>query len=140
MVRAQFHQTNDHLALKLEGRLVSARAVEVKSLVSRHFVPNDLLVDVSEVTYVDPVGERLFLWLRDLQAKFVAETCHARDIRERLQLALQGDADRSVPSLTEVHHPQAAPSPAWASSPDSPGRGLLRRRRICPAYIQRKRR
>jgi hypothetical protein len=123
MVRAQFHQTNHHLALKQEGRVVSARAVEVKSLVSRHFVPNGLLVDVSEVTYVDPAGEQLFLWLRDLQAKFVAETCHARDIRESLQLTLQEDADRSVPSLTEMHHPQAAPSPARASSPDSPGRG-----------------
>jgi len=53
MVRAQFHQTNDHLACKLEGWLGSARAVEVKSLFSRHSVLNGSLVDMSYVPYVD---------------------------------------------------------------------------------------
>jgi len=106
MVRAQFHQTNDHLALKLEGRLVSARAVEAKSLVSRHFVPNGLLVDMSYVPYVDSIGAQLLLWLHDLHAEFVAETRYARDICERLHLTLKGDADKSVPSATEVHPPR----------------------------------
>jgi len=91
--------------------------------VSRHFVPNGLLVDLSEVTYIDSVGEQLLLWLRNSQAKFVAETYHARDICERLQLTFQGDADSSVPTLTEMHPPQAAHHPARASSPDSLGRG-----------------
>ena len=44
MLRAAFSHENDGLALKLEGQLVSAWAVQVKSLVSRHFVPNGLLV------------------------------------------------------------------------------------------------
>src|ERR1700739_1484378 len=88
MLRAAFNHKNDGLALKLEGRLVGAWAVEVKSLLSRHFVSKGLLVDVSEITYIDSVGEQLFLWLRDLQAKFVAETCYARDVCERLQLDL----------------------------------------------------
>ena len=111
MLRAAFSHKNDGLTLKLQGRLVGAWAVEVKSLVARHFVPNGLLVDLSEVTYVDSVGEQLLLWLRDSQAKFVAETCHARDICERLQLALQGDADTFVSPLTEIHFPQTAPLP-----------------------------
>ena len=109
MLRAEFNQRNNGLVLKLEGRLVSAWAVQVKSLVSRHFVTNGLLVDMSEVTYVDSVGEQLLLWLRDLNARFVAETCYARDICERLHLTLEGDADRSVLSVTEVHPPPAAP-------------------------------
>jgi hypothetical protein len=125
MVRAQFQLTNEHLALKLEGRLVSAWALQVKTLVSRHFVPNGLLVDLSEVTYVDSVGEQLVLWLRDSQANFVAETCHARDICERLHLTPIGGADRPVLSATEVlPSSTVAPHPARASSPDSPGRGL----------------
>ena len=141
MLRAEFNQRNNRLVLKLEGRLVSAWAVQVKSLVSRHFVTNGLLVDMSEVIYVDSVGEQLLLWLHGLNAKFVAETCYARDICERLHLTLKGDADRPVPSATEVlPSSTVAPSPARAISPDSPGRGPLRRRRVCLASIQLRRR
>lgn len=105
MLRAELNQRNTDLVLKLEGRLVSGWAVQVKSLVSRHFVPNGLFVEMSEVTYVDSVGEQLLLWLRDLRAEFVAETCYARDICQRLHLTLKGDADRLVPSATEVLPP-----------------------------------
>lgn len=112
MLRARFDRRSNGPALKLEGRLVAAWAVQVKSLLSRHFIPNGLLVDMSEVIYVDSVGEQLLLWLRDLHAKFVAETCYARDICERLHLTLKGDADRPVPSATEV-----LPSPTVAPLP-----------------------
>jgi ABC-type transporter Mla MlaB component len=90
MIRAEFIQRNEGRALKLEGRLVGAWAVQVKSLLSRHFVSHGFLVDVSQVTYVDSVGEQLLTWLCDLHAKFVAETGYARDICEKLQLDLQG--------------------------------------------------
>ena len=102
MLRAEFDQRNNGLVLKLEGRLVSGWALQVKSLLARHFVPNGLLVDMSEVTYLDSVGEQLLLWLRDLHAKFLAETCYARDICEQLHLTLKGDAGRPVPSATGV--------------------------------------
>jgi len=90
MIRAKFIQRNEGRALKLEGRLVGAWAVQVKSLLSRHFVSHGFLVDVSEVTYVDSVGEQLLVWLGDLRAKFVAETGYARNVCEKLQLDLQG--------------------------------------------------
>ena len=124
MLRAQLDQSSEGLALRLEGQLVSAWAVQVKAHVSRHFVANGLLVDMSAVTYVDSTGEQLLLWLRDLQAKFVAETCYARDICERLHLNHKGDADGSIPSVTEVHPPPAPPPP--------PGRSLLTRPGAAP--------
>jgi hypothetical protein len=105
MLRAQFDRTNDGLVLTLRGRLVGAWAVQVKSLVSRHFVPNGLFVDISEVLYVDSVGQQLLLWLRDLHSKFVAKSCYARDVCERLRLDAQdvvGDADGHVPSVAKV--------------------------------------
>ena len=89
MLRAEFNQRKTPLELKLEGRLVGPWAVQVKSLVSRHFIPAGLLVDISEVTYVDSVGEQLLTWLRNMRASFVAETCYARDVCERLQLTLR---------------------------------------------------
>lgn len=106
MIQAQFHKTNDHLALKLEGRLVSAWAVQVKTLVSRHFVPNGLLVDMSYVTDVDSIGAQLLLWLNDLHAEFVAESGYARDICEQLHLKLKEAADNPAPSVTQVLSPR----------------------------------
>jgi len=103
MHRAEFDHRSNGLALKLEGRLVAARAVQLKSLLSRHFIPYGLIVDMSEVRYVDSVGEQLLLWLRDLQAKFVAEGCYARDVCERLHLTVKRDSDGPVPSAAEVH-------------------------------------
>jgi ABC-type transporter Mla MlaB component len=111
MLRAQLDRSNEGLALKLEGQLVSAWAVQVKAHVSRHFVANGLLVDMSDVTYVDSTGELLLLWLRDLHARFVAGTCYARAICERLHLNDIGDADGSVPPVTEVHPPASTPHP-----------------------------
>jgi ABC-type transporter Mla MlaB component len=125
MLRAQLDQSSEGLALKLEGQLVSAWAVQVKAHVSRHFVANGLLVDMSDVTYVDSTGEQLLLWLRDLHSKFVAETCYARDICERLHLNHKGDADGSVPPVTEVHPPPAPPPPPGRSLLTRPGAALL---------------
>ena len=60
MLRAAFSHRNDGQALKLDGRLVGAWVVQVKSLLSRHFVSNGLLVDVSQATYVDSLGNSYF--------------------------------------------------------------------------------
>ena len=121
MLRAEFNQRNKDLVLKLEGRLVSGWAVQVKSFVARHFVPNGLLVDMSEVTHVDSVGEKLLVWLSDLHARFLAESCCARDICEKLHLTLKGDAGRPVLSATGVH-PSSTVAP-----PPPPGRSPVTR-------------
>jgi ABC-type transporter Mla MlaB component len=125
MLRARLDQSSEGLVLKLEGQLVSAWAVQVKAHVSRHFVANGLLVDMSDVTYVDSTGEQLLLWLRDLHARFMAGTCYARDICERLHLNHKGDTDGSIPSVTEVHHPPAPPPPPGRSLQTRPGAALL---------------
>lgn len=101
MLRAEFDQRKKPVELKLEGRLVGPWAVQVKSLVSRHFVAAGLLVDISEVTYVDSVGEQLLCWLRDLHASFVAETCYARDLCERLHLMMQQCPHRASQAVSE---------------------------------------
>lgn len=101
MLRAEFDHKSDHLELKLEGRLVGAWAVQVKSLVSRHLIPAGLLVDISEVTYVDSVGEQLLIWLRNLHTKFVAETCYALEVCERLHLTPQRRPDHSTQAASE---------------------------------------
>jgi hypothetical protein len=102
MLRAEFLHTDDVLTIRLEGRLVSAWAAQVKSLISRNVVPAGFLVDVSDVTYVDSTGEQLLIWLSALRAVFVAQTCYAHDVCERLHLTLKEDADRHIQLAREV--------------------------------------
>ena len=125
MIRAEFIQRNHGRALKLEGRLVGAWAVQLKSLLSRHFVLHGFLVDVSEVTKV--VGEQLLIWLRELRAKFVAETCYARDVCEKLQLDLQGKETLTGLSRQRIELlPSYPPYRARAiSPPNRPGAAPL---------------
>ncbi len=91
MLRAEFHNITNGLTLKLEGRLVGEWAVQVKSLVAKEALPKRLVVDLTEVTYVDSVGEHLLTWLGTLHAAFAAETCYAHNLCEQLHLKLEGD-------------------------------------------------
>ena len=92
-----------HSIFTLEGRLTAADAEHIQSLIMRADVPaNTLMVDLTEVTFVDSVGETVLSFLGRLGAEFVAETAYSLDVCERLGLRLarsvssEGDqADRS---------------------------------------------
>ena len=91
MLRAELHHIENGLTLKLEGRLVGEWALQVKSLVTKEILPKRFLVDLTEVTYVDSIGEQVLIWLCTLHAEFAAQTCYGRDLCERLHLTLEGD-------------------------------------------------
>jgi hypothetical protein len=58
-------------------------------------VPKGLIVDLTEVSYVDSVGEQLLKWLGSVGAKFVAGNVYAVGVCERLRLStLEGTAPR----------------------------------------------
>lgn len=61
-----------------------------------------LVVDLTEVTFVDSVGEQVLLFFGQFGAEFVAETSYSLDICERLHLRLvQGrPSDANTPSAS----------------------------------------
>lgn len=91
MFRAQLKQTADGSVLKMEGRLVGDWANEARLLVARGCTPEGLTVDLSEVTYVDGVGEQLLTWLSSMGAMFVAKAVYVAAICERLNLPVQNN-------------------------------------------------
>jgi len=86
MFRAELHHFENNATLKLEGRLVGDWAEQAKCLVIKDSVPNQLIVDLSEVTYVDSVGDKVLKWLESVGARFKARGIYAAGICERLQL------------------------------------------------------
>ena len=90
MFRAQINQLASGPTLKMEGSLVGEWAQEAKSLVTNGPVPKGLIVDLTDVSYVDSVGEHVLAWLASVGACFMAKAVYAASVCERLQLPLHG--------------------------------------------------
>jgi hypothetical protein len=88
MFRAEIQWLASGPTLKLEGKLVADWAVQARRLVTKDVLPKDLIVDLTEVSYVDSVGEQLLKWLASVGAVFVAGSVYAFAVCDRLRLPL----------------------------------------------------
>ena len=88
MFRAEIQWLGSGPTLKLEGKLVADWAEQAKCLVTKGVLPKDLIVDLTEVSYVDSVGEQLLKWLASVGAVFIGGSVYAFAVCERLRLPL----------------------------------------------------
>jgi hypothetical protein len=95
MLRVQTRELDGTtLICRLEGRFTREGAEEVRRLVTRCDSNLELVVDLTDVMFIDATGEEVLLFVKRLGAQFVAETSYSRDICERLQLPLLGTQKR----------------------------------------------
>ena len=95
MFRAEIQWLASGPTLKLEGKLVTDWAEQARCLVTKDVLPKDLIVDLTEVSYIDSVGEQLLKWLASVGAVFVAGSVYAFAICDRLRLSpMQRTAER----------------------------------------------
>ncbi len=87
MFRAEILWLANGPTLKMEGRLVGEWAEHAMCLVTTDVVPKGLIVDLTEVSYVDRAGERLLSWLGSIGAVFAAGSVYAIAVCERLGLS-----------------------------------------------------
>jgi len=90
MLRVQTQELDGALICRLEGRFTGKGAEEVRTLVTRCDNTVELVVDLTDVMFIDAIGEEVLLFVKRLGAQFVAETAYSRDVCERLQLPLVG--------------------------------------------------
>ena len=88
MLRVGTQQLGGSLICRLEGRLTGEGAEQVRTLVTRGDVRLKLVVDLTEMMFIDAIGEEVLSFARKLGAQFVAETAYSRDVCERLSLPL----------------------------------------------------
>ena len=93
------HQLVSGPVLKFEGSLVGRWAEEAKSLVINGPVPRRLIVDLTDVSYIDSGGEEVLVWLASVGVSFVAGGVYTASVCERLQLPLIGKAVRRTAEL-----------------------------------------
>ena len=86
MLRVETQELDGALVCRLEGRFTGKGAEEVRTLVMRCDSKLELVVDLTDLMFIDAIGEEVLLFVKRLGAQFVAETSYSRDVCERLQL------------------------------------------------------
>lgn len=77
---------NGALRVRLFGRMVGLYAEDARKALANRQLPASIVVDLSEVTFVDLFGEQVLLWLGRLGATFVANNVYMRSVCADLQL------------------------------------------------------
>ena len=86
MLRVEIDDSTDSLILRLEGRFTGEDAEYTRTLTTRFPASVKLLVDLTEVVFVDAVGEEVLSFLGRFGAEFVASNSYTLDVCERLNL------------------------------------------------------
>ena len=86
MLRMEFHTKDRIVMWRLEGRFVGSFAEHAQNLVLRCEAPQQIVFDLSEVIFVDATGEAVLQTLKRLGVQFVARSCYALNVCERLRL------------------------------------------------------
>jgi hypothetical protein len=114
MFRAEIRWLASGPTLKLEGKLVADWAEQARSLVTKDVLPNGLIVDITEVSYIDSVGEQLLKWLASVGVLFVAGSAYALAVCDRLHLSpMQSMSERrnrrhgNNEERSSIRHPHA---------------------------------
>jgi len=101
MFRAEFRWLANGLTLKMNGELVGDWPEQARRLITTEVVPTGLIVDLTEITYVDSAGERLLTWLGGLGAVFVAGSVYGMAVCEHLGLTRKQRPSATATRITE---------------------------------------
>lgn len=91
MLRVQTEELDGTLICRLEGRFTGQGAEQVRTFVTRCDSKLQIVLDLTEVMFIDAIGEEVLSFLKKLKAQFIAETSYAQDICERLSLPLASE-------------------------------------------------
>jgi hypothetical protein len=88
MLRVEMHDSANSLVLRIQGRFTGEGAEDVRELVTRCHIEMSLVVDLTDLTFIDSVGENVLLFLKRFGAEFTSETAYSLDVCERLGLPI----------------------------------------------------
>lgn len=86
MLRVDIRESANTLSIKLEGRFTGTDAENARMLMTGCGEGVRLVVDLTEVTFIDSVGEEVLSFFGRFGAEFVAQTSYTLDLCERLHL------------------------------------------------------
>lgn len=88
MLRVEMQEGNGTLIMRLYGRLTAEYGEQIWTLLTQCNPETKLIVDLTEVTFADAVGEEVLASYGRVHGEFIAENLYAKNLCERLQLPL----------------------------------------------------
>ena len=101
MLRVEICDSAESLILKLEGRFTGSDAEHTRTLTTRLAAREKLLVDLTEVEFVDATGEQVLSFLGRFGAEFVAPNSYVLDVCERLNLCVAPNGSSPLSPLED---------------------------------------
>ena len=86
MLRFEMRNSGETCHITLEGRLTADDVEHVRTQITHCPVSVKLIVDLTEVVFIDNVGEQVLSFLGRLGAVFVAPNSYTLDVCERMNL------------------------------------------------------
>jgi len=103
MLRVEICDSADTLILRLEGRFTGDDAEYTRTLTARFAASVKVLIDLTEVVFIDAVGEEVLSFLGRFGAEFVAPNSYTLDVCERLNLPVAPNVSAHVNALGKPH-------------------------------------
>jgi hypothetical protein len=88
MLRVEILNSRGTWYIVLEGRLTGDDAEHVRTQITHYPVGANLIVDLTEVVFIDNVGEEVLSFLGRYGAEFVAPNSYTLDVCERLNVSV----------------------------------------------------
>ena len=88
MLRVEIHDADGSMVMRLYGRLTGEYAEQIRMLVTRCNPETRLVLDLTDLIFVDAAGEEALAAFGQQHGEFVAETLYAKNLCERLQLPI----------------------------------------------------
>ena len=101
MLRVEICDSAETLILRLEGRFTGDDAEHTRTLTARFAARGKLLVDLTEVVFIDAAGEEVLSFLGQFGAQFVAPNSYVLDVCERLNLRVTPNGSSHLSALGE---------------------------------------
>ena len=102
MLRVEICDSAETLILRLVGRFTGDDAEHTRALTARFAARGKLLVDLTEVVFIDATGEEVLSFLGQFGAQFVAPNSYVLDVCERLNLRVASNGSKHLSTLAEV--------------------------------------
>ena len=106
MLRVEICDSAETLILRLVGRFTGDDAEHTRTLAARFAARGKLLVDLTEVVFIDAAGEEVLSFLGQFGAQFVAPNSYVLDVCERLNLRVAPNGSSYLSALGSL--PQMA--------------------------------
>jgi hypothetical protein len=99
MLRVEICDSAETLILRLVGRFTGDDAEHTRTLAARFVARGKLLVDLTEVVFIDAAGEEVLSFLGRFATEFIAPNSYVLDVCERLNLRVAPNGSSHLNAL-----------------------------------------